>query len=96
MPGGYLAHDTLNMQWIRLPSPEEEVQDLKWYRILEFRPASIIHSNKVPAGPFDTLGMAGNTVTVLQQAVGEKVVEVPCANPDEIEAPPTPPPPHLR
>ena len=81
--------------WIRQATEEEKAQHGKWYHVLNFQPAAVIHSNGVVGIPDDTIGHAGDRITVLAQAAQVPVPafeEVPCADVDDIPTPPTPPP----
>ena len=95
MPPHFRVHDVLNQPWIRGASKEEKDQDGKWYRPLEFQPGAVIHSNGAVAGPYDTLGLVGNRITVLAQRPVETFEEVSCADVGDVSTPPTPPPHHL-
>ena len=92
MPSSFRVHDVLNKAWIRGASKEEKDQDGKWYRLLEFQPGAVIHSNGAVAGPYDTLGLLGDHITVLQQAPVVTFEAAPCADVDDVATPPTPPP----
>ena len=95
MPSSFPVRDVLNKAWIREASKEEKDQDGKWYRLLEFQPGAVIHSNGAVAGPYDTLGLVGNRITILAQRPFETFEEVSCADVGDVSTPPTPPPHHL-
>ena len=92
MPSSFSVRDVLNKAWIREASKEEKNQDGKWYRLLEFQPGAVIHSNGELAGPSDTLGLLGHHITVLQHPPVVTCEEVPCADVDDVSTPPTPSP----
>ena len=91
MPPHYRDEDVLHRTWIREATQEEKLQHGKWYHVLNFQPAAVIHSNGTVAGRHDTLGLVGNRITVLAQAPVETLEEAPCADVDDVPTPPTPP-----
>ena len=78
--------------WIRQATEEEKAQHGKWYHVLNFKPAAVIHSNGAVAIPDDTIGLLGDRITVLAQVPVATFEEVPCADVDDVPTPPTPPP----
>jgi hypothetical protein len=77
--------------WIRKATPDELVESAVWWRYLNFQPMSIIYANGDPAWDNDPIGMHGDTVTVVAQAVQRTFVIIDCADLTEVCTPPTPP-----
>ena len=78
MPSHWRVRDLFDPKhaWIRQATEEEKAQHGKWYHVLNFKPAAVIHSNGTVAGRHDTLGLVGNRITVLAQAPVETLEEV--------------------
>ena len=91
MPSKFRVKD-VHQEWIRMATKEETSQHGKWYHLLNFKPAAVIHSSGQVAGLYDTLGLVGNRITVLAQVPVATFNEVPCADIDDVPTPPTPPP----
>ena len=93
MPSRCRVAVCLNQEWIRPATKEETAQHGKWYHLLNFKPAAVIHSNGKLARLEDTVGMYGQHITVLAEKIPvPPCEEVPCADVDDIPTPPTPPP----
>ena len=84
MPSRCRVAICLHQEWIRPATKEETAQHAKWYHVLSFMPAAIIHSNGTHAEIFDTLGQFGKKIVVLEKLSVLKIKEY---NP----APTTPP-----
>ena len=92
MPSHFKVADVLDRDWIRMATKEEKAQHGKWYHLLNFKPAAVIYSNGILAGPWDTLGLYGQHITVLAQAPVATFKQVPCADLDDVPTPHTPSP----
>ena len=75
MPSRCRVAVVLNQEWIRMATKEETAQHGKWYHELSFKPAANIHSNGTHAGIFDTLGLFGEKIVVLEKAPVLKIEE---------------------
>ena len=94
-PRRYEVADALATEiWIRFATQAELAEDSTWYRRLEFRPGSIVHSNNIAAVPEDMIGLISTQVTVVAQ---EHRIVPPVAKATNVDlatvsTPPTPPP----
>ena len=53
--------------WVRFATEAEQALDGKWYKELEIKPKTLLHSNGAIANPEDFIGLMGTTVQVLAQ-----------------------------
>jgi len=53
--------------WVRFAKEAEQALDGKWYKELEIKPKTLLHSNGAIANPEDFIGLMGTTVQVLAQ-----------------------------
>ena len=89
MPSRGRVAVVLNQEWIRMATKEETAQHGKWYHELSFKPAAVIHNNGTHAGIFDTLGVFGKKIVVLEKLSVLKIKEG--ADVEDIPTPTTPP-----
>ena len=75
MPSRCRVAVVLNQEWIRMATKEETAQHGNWYHELSFKPVAIIHSNGTHAGLFDTLGLFGKKIVVLEKLSVLKIEE---------------------
>ena len=57
----------MDKAWVRFATEAEQALDGKWYKELEIKPKTLLHSNGAIANPEDFIGLMGTTVQVLAQ-----------------------------
>ena len=97
-PAGYVIKDAMTgTTWIRFATDKEIAEETpagfqpRWWRELDFTPRAFVYSDGTTAFENQPIGLRGDTVTALAQAVGNVLVkESPCIDVSGIETPPTP------
>ena len=95
-PRRYLVGDALKAQWIRFASESDTLElpvgfQRTWWAISEVQPKSLVHCDGSIAGLDQPMGLIGNYMLAVAQSYEKlEVEEIPCADVDSVDTPPTP------
>ena len=97
-PAGYVIKEAMDAAvWIRFATDKEIAEETpagfqpRWWRELDFTPRAFVYSDGTTAFENQPIGLRGDTVHVLAQAVKQlPIKELPCIDVSGIETPPTP------
>ena len=97
-PAGYVIKEAMDAPiWIRFATEKEIEEETPagfhgpWWREIDFKPRAFVHCDGTPAFENQPIGLRGDTITVLAQAIEPvPVEELPCIDVSGIETPPTP------
>ena len=96
-PAGYVIKEAMDAPtWIRFATDKEIAEETPagyhapWWREIDFKPRAFVYCDGTAAFENQPIGLRGDTVTVLAQAVENVLVESPCIDVSGIETPPTP------